>query len=185
MTTPRTTRIGRALRIVPAAALTLAAGALVLSWSRLVPLESWCTAVVLRVLFGAGTGSVDDVIWTGIGTDQMLGMRLTTLCSTVVLLVPLFLLGAGLLAWLRRSPAWRIGAGIVAALIVAVAANQLRLALLVGLWRWQGRAGFDLGHRYLGSIEVIILFALSMFLMVRIATGGRRTVAEPAQEIAA
>lgn len=175
----------RALRLTGAAALLAVAATLLVCWSRLVPTETSWTAAALRPLFGAGTGAAEDVVWTGIGTDAMLGMRLTTLCSTIVLLVPLGALGAALLLWLRRSPGWRIGVGVGFALAVAAAANQLRLALLVALWRWHGQQGFDLGHRYLGSLEVIILFGLSMYLMVRIATGGRRTVQTRSQEATA
>lgn len=180
MTTAR-----RALRLVPALALAAIAVALVAFWSAWIRTESSWTAALLGRVFGPGTGAAEDVFWTGIGTPAMLGMRLTTLCSTVVLLVPLCLLGAALVLGLRRSPLPRIVAGIIAALGVAALANQVRLALLVGLWRWQGQAGFDLGHRYLGSIEVIILFGLSMYLMVRIATGGRRTPTRATQEMPA
>lgn len=167
-------RLTRAARLGTAATLAAAAGALLLAWDALTPAESRWTAIALRLVFGPGTGAAGDVVWTGIGTDRLLGMQLTMLCSTVVLLAPLCLLGAALFAGLRRSPAWRIAAGTGAALLVATLANQLRLALLVVLWRWQGQSGFDLGHRYLGSIGVIILFAVSMYLMVRIAIGGRR-----------
>lgn len=172
----------RALRLGAAALLLATAIALVGNWSRLVPTETRWTATALRLVFGPGTGAAQDVVWTGIGTSSMLGMQLTTLCSTIVLLVPLCALGAALLVGLRRSPAWRIAAGVGVAVLVAAAANQVRLALLVELWRWQGQRGFDLGHRYLGSLEVIILFGLSMYLMVRIATGGRRTASTGSQE---
>lgn len=180
--TRRVTAAGRALRAGQATILAAAATALVVGWSRLIPTETSWTAKLLRHVFGGGTGAAGDTVWTGIGTPAMLGMRLTTQCSTTVLLVPLCLLGAALTVGLRRSPAWRIALGVAAALAVAVAANQLRLALLVVLWRWQGQGGFDLGHRYLGSVEVIVLFGVSMYFMVRVATGGRRTGARVAAE---
>ncbi len=169
----------RAGRLLVAAALAGAGLVLAVAWPAVVPLEAAWSARALRLVFGSGVGAAQDVVWTGIGSPALLGMRLTLLCSTGVLLVPLLLAGGALVAWLRRCPLPRVLAGVALGLAVAVAANQLRFALLVALWRAYGEGGFVFGHQYAGSLLVIILFALSMYLMVRLAAGLRR-VATPA-----
>lgn len=155
-------------------ALTAGAVVLFVTWNSIIRAEALFTAYVLRFVYGPGTGAAGDTVWTGIGSPELFGMRLTVLCSTYVLLIPLLLLGATMALWLRRAPLWRVLLGCAASLVVAIAANQIRFVMLVALWRGAGQAGFDLGHRYIGSLEVIALFALAMFVAVRVAAGPRK-----------
>lgn len=164
----------RAARLACAVPLLLAAVALFVTWTRLVPTEAALTTDVLDLAFGPGVGVDGDVIWTGIGTDRLFGIELTPLCSTVVLLMPVLFFGGLLVLWLSKAPLWRALVGVAVGVALAVAANQIRFLLLVALWRGFGLGGFQVGHRYVGSIEVLLVFGLAMFAMLRIATGSSK-----------
>ncbi len=114
-----------------------------------------------------------DVIYFGIGTQDVHGIQITPMCSTVVLLVPLLALG-GVLMLLGSVPFRRAAIALLGALAIAVACNVIRyVGSSVALQRW-GTAGFDVVHEYVGSLFVIFGFAGAVLLQIVVSVRGRR-----------
>lgn len=162
----------RPARVLAALFMLVVAVAVFLVQEPFVAAEANLAADIARVGVSGQAASLGPVVWVGIGTPAVMAMRITSLCSTVVLVTPVLLLGAALMYGLRRAHLHRILAGVVVGLAIVVAANQARYLLLAWLGTSFGHDAFLLGHHWIGAIGVLALFALALFLTVRIAIGG-------------
>jgi exosortase/archaeosortase family protein len=132
-------------------------------------LEARLTAPIVHLVTTGRTNTYKSTIYFGIGTDDLHGINITTLCSTVVLIAPLIAL-AGVLLMLPDFSGARIAAGLAVALVLSAACNVARYAAATAAWQHWGHDGFDTVHRYLGSLLVIFGFAAAFLLLLRIAT---------------
>ncbi|MFC7926661.1 exosortase S [Microbacterium laevaniformans] len=107
------------------------------------------------------------IVYFGIGTDQVTGISITALCSTVVFIVPLIALVAAMLAITRAGVHRVLLAGAVGISVVVVC-NFVRFASAAWAFDRYGRDGFDIVHRYAGSIFVIIGFVAAIVLTLTI-----------------
>lgn len=107
------------------------------------------------------------IVYFGIGTDQVTGLSITALCSTVVFIVPLIALVAAMLAITRAGVRRVLLAGAVGISIVVIC-NLVRFASAAWAFDRYGREGFDIVHRYAGSIFVIIGFVAAIVLTLTI-----------------
>lgn len=107
------------------------------------------------------------IVYFGIGTDQVTGLSITALCSTVVFIVPLIALVAAMLAITRAGVRRVLLAGTVGISIVVIC-NLVRFASAAWAFDRYGREGFDIVHRYAGSIFVIIGFVAAIVLTLTI-----------------
>lgn len=172
--TPRATtiapysRLRRVLRIAVGLVLLATATAL-LTWQQQVRAgEMGLAGAWFHLVLTGTTHTAGDTIyfsWTG---GPLIGLQDTWECTVALLAAPLCAIGGGLLA-LTRIPVRRLLTGLVAALVLVIAVNQIRLAMIaVSLQRW-GLDGYDLSHKVLGSIVAIAGFVIAAMVFLKIA----------------
>ncbi len=111
-------------------------------------------------------------VYFGIGTDQVTGLSITALCSTVVFVAPIIALAAAMLA-ITRAPARRIVAAGLLGIALVVFCNFVRFASAAWAFDRYGREGFDIVHRYAGSLFVIAGFVAAIIVTLVVGLGGR------------
>lgn len=98
--------------------------------------------------------------WVGVGFS--LG------CS-VAPLTALFLLGSAVAAWVRPLRLRSVAMGVGALVLVFVAANQIRIAAIVGMMHAMGfHRGYEFSHIFLGSAISTIGFVAAVYLFVNL-----------------
>lgn len=161
-------RAGGASRLLLATALAALAGLL----SAVEADTRAAEAQVARLLVGAVAAgravASGPVVYFGIGTPEVIGLSITTMCSTTVLVVPLVLLAVAVIGITRARPA-RVGLGLAVGVAIAVACNLVRFGSAAWAYSAYGRDGFDLMHRYIGSLFVIAGFIAAILLLLRIS----------------
>lgn len=167
-TFPPYSRLRRVLRI--AVGLVLIGTAVgVLAWQQQVRTgEMNLAGAWFHLVLSGTTHTAGDTIyfsWTG---GPLIGLQDTWECTVALLAAPLCGIGGALLA-LTRMPVRRLLTGLVAALVLVIAVNQIRLAMIaISLQRW-GLDGYDLSHKVLGSIVAIAGFVIAAMVFLKIA----------------
>ena len=131
-------------------------------------LEAEFTSHLVGIFTLGRASHFDTTIWFGIGTNQVAGLSVTFLCSSVILIAPLMVIAALILA----VPGFRLRAVITSLLLslgLAVGTNVLRFGLAAGAYQAYGMGGFDFVHRYGGALMVIFAFMASIILLVVVA----------------
>ena len=171
MTTAATTRYPRSLRALRIAVglVLLATATALLTWQQQVRAGEMGLAGSWFHLVLSGTPhTAGDTIyfsWTG---GPLIGLQDTWECTVALLAAPLCAIGGVLLA-LTRMPVHRLLTGLALALVLVIAVNQVRLAMVaVSLQRW-GLDGYDLSHKILGSIVGIAGFVIAAMVFLKIA----------------
>ena len=117
--------------------------------------------------------SIDDVLLTGLGTREPMGLQITNECTVLLLIVPMLFI-AGLIILFRRFRVHNVLFGLVMGVLVVTFTNQVRVLLIA--WA-TAHYGFDLGyevsHKFVGSVLAILGFALGVLVMFRLAPGKR------------
>jgi exosortase/archaeosortase family protein len=111
----------------------------------------------------------------GLGTRHAMGLRITAGCSSALLILPLFLVGAGFMAS-RRSTIARILAGTAIGAAVLVVTNQLRLCLIAWFAQEWGHDGFGWAHTVIGSLLSLVGVAASVAILLLLAMRQREPV---------
>jgi exosortase/archaeosortase family protein len=127
---------------------------------------------ILRVITTSGVyvASSRETVYFGLSSATPLGLQMTPECSSVFMLIPLFLVTAVML-WFRPSNARRLFLSLLAASAVVIFVNQLRLLAIVGLVHWLGvDNGYYWGHTLLGSMVSVFGGAVALVLFVWLAT---------------
>ncbi|MDN5725486.1 MAG: exosortase S [Propionibacteriales bacterium] len=135
--------------------------------------EATLMAPLLSAVLTGGAVPVDTAVMIGIGQSDVYRLAITSMCSTAVLFVPLLAL-AGLILLGPRFRLRRVFAGLGVGLMISLVANFGRYALAAWALETFGLEGFDVVHRWAGSLLVIFAFAFAFFVMLKIATGGGR-----------
>ena len=167
-------------RLATAGALAIAAAALIATEATTRAAEAILAREFIGLVAPGRAVAAGPIVWFGIGTPEVTGLVITTMCSTTVLAVPLLLLAVAITG-ITRAPTGRVGIGLLVGLGLAVACNMIRFASAAWAYGAYGREGFDLVHRYVGSLFVIVGFVLAIVLLLRIslreagsrAAGGR------------
>jgi exosortase/archaeosortase family protein len=114
------------------------------------------------------------------------GYTVSAGCTATLLVVPFFLVTAGLLSFSRFSLRRSLTALSVVTLLIYVA-NQARLLLIAGVMRaFGGERGYELSHVFLGTIvsTLGVLFAIVAFVAILVGwrpAGTRRHRPPPAE----
>jgi exosortase/archaeosortase family protein len=120
-------------------------------------------------LLSGSVGTSRDVVYFSWLHGSAVGMRITSECTVALLLGPLCLLAAALLAF-ARTRWYRVLLGLSVGLATAVVVNQLRLVLIaVAMQRW-GLSGYHVSHKFVGTVIALAGFVAAALLMLRIAT---------------
>ncbi|KTR94889.1 hypothetical protein NS220_07700 [Microbacterium testaceum] len=162
------TRTGRARRTILAALLLTIAALLISAEAETRAGEAMLARAVIAPFTPGRAVASGSIVYFGIGTPEVTGLSITTLCSTTVLVVPLVLLAVAVLG-VTRARSSRVGLGLALGVIVAVTSNMIRFGSAAWAYSEYGREGFDLVHRYLGSLFVIAGFIAAILLSLRIA----------------
>jgi exosortase/archaeosortase family protein len=120
------------------------------------------------VLDGSAKTSHNVVYFSWLGRSEV-GMRISTECTVAMLTAPLCIVAAALLMFARAR--WsRLVVGLAVGLTILVGINQLRLALIaVSMQHW-GMTGYDVSHKFLGTVVALAGFVVGVLTMLRIAT---------------
>ena len=160
-------------RLVPAGLLGALAVLLVVENEAVRTFEARCAGPLVGLLTGSGgSRAVGDVVFFGLGTKDALGLKISTGCTTVVLLTPFLLIMAAIAA---RSPVpvARVVAAATVGSGMLVAVNVIRLTGIAWATSVWGLAhGFEISHFLVGSIFAILGFAAALVVSVRLLVGG-------------
>jgi exosortase/archaeosortase family protein len=162
-----TSRPARARLNLTALSLALTGILLLVLGEQVRTLEAWVQATALD-LFGIAATAVRETVMVRLPSGLGVGIRITPGCSVGPLLAT-FLLGSSPFVW-YRSLGWRCVLTAVAQLaVVLVAANQMRIAVIVGSMQlWGIHRGYEVSHVFLGSTITTIGFVLGALLFVRL-----------------
>jgi exosortase/archaeosortase family protein len=159
-------------RWVPAGLLALLAVLLVVENQAIRTVEARCARPLVGLLTpGGGSLAVGDVIFFGLGTRDPVGLRITTGCTTVVLLAPFLLIMAAIAA---RSPVpvTRVVSAATVGSALLVAVNLIRLTGIA--WAtsvWGLTHGFEISHFLVGSLVAVAGFAGALVVALRLLVG--------------
>ena len=120
------------------------------------------------ILHGSATSSHNVVFFPWLRRSEV-GMRITAECTVAILTAPLCIVAAALLLFARAR--WtRLVGGLAVGLLILVGVNQLRLALIaISMQHW-GMSGYDVSHKFLGTVLALAGFVFGVLSMLRIAT---------------
>lgn len=164
-----------ATRLSAALVLILTATALVVAQVSVRATEASLAALWLKPLLNGDVLASGDGVLVSSTPDGPVRFIITTSCTVIVLMVPMLLLGVGLLFGKRSRPG-RVLAAAAACAAGLVVVSQLRLGVIAFATQWAGLStGFEIAHVFIGSLISIVGFAGSAILLVRIGTSrGRR-----------
>ncbi len=124
-------------------------------------------AHVLSPFVPGGVRGGSDFVVLSVGHLTVMGYQVTVECTSLVILVPLFVIAAVMLAFARLRW-WRFFAGLIAMTVVVLVVNTVRIALICwGTYAW-GFGRFGLLHTFVGSVIGLIGFAAGLSTMVLI-----------------
>ncbi|MDQ1131381.1 exosortase S [Microbacterium sp. SORGH_AS_0888] len=186
----RRTRVGGVSRLPLSLSLLATAGLLALAQERVRDGEAQLARLLIGLITPGRASAAGPIVYFGIGTGEVTGLSITTMCSTTVLILPLLLIAA-VVAGLARTAQPRIIAGLAGALALAVTCNVIRFAGAAWAYAAFGMDGFDLVHRYIGSLFVIAGFIAAIVLFLRVSLreprsrrAQRRATDAPAPQLA-
>jgi exosortase/archaeosortase family protein len=160
---------GRAASVLVALALIALAATLLALQEQFRDVEARVAAFLMDPFVHGGTAPAGSIVWFGLGTQQVTGFQITTLCSTVILVTPL-LAAAGLMLLVRPLALGRVLVGLAIGTGIVTLCNLLRYGFAAIAMQTWGSDGFELVHRYLGSLLVIAGFIAAVILLLRFAT---------------
>jgi hypothetical protein len=169
---------GRAAAI---AALALTASALLVFEYQFRHLEAVTASAMIGLMTPTLAATKAPIIWFGLGQPGAFGLVITPDCSSALLLVPLCLLGIGLMIP-RRLHAGRVAGGLGGAAVLLIGGNMARIGVIAVAVRIAGLGlGYQVGHLIIGSLVSIICIAASLvFLAWTITSPWRRRSGQPA-----
>lgn len=161
-------------RIIPIALLASTALLLLVFQYQFRHVEAATAAGMYGVLTPTLAASSAPIVWFGLGAPGAFGLVITPECSSALLLVPLCVLGIGLMIP-RRLGIRRVSTALAVAAVMLVAGNLMRMGLIAAMIRLVGiQTGYELGHLVLGSVVSIVCIATSLVVLTVIVTGHGR-----------
>jgi hypothetical protein len=128
-------------------------------------IEAVAASTMLSVMTPTLVATKAPIIWFGLGQPQAFGLVITPDCSSALLLVPLCLLGIGLMIP-RRLHAGRVASGLGGAAVMLVGGNMARIGIIALAIRVAGLGlGYQLGHLIVGSLVSIVCIAASLVFL--------------------
>lgn len=116
------------------------------------------------------------IVWFGLGRPGGFGLLITPDCSAAFLIVPLFLLGMGLVLPVRLVLRQVLNA-LATATVILLTGNLLRIGAIAVAMRIAGPdTGYQIGHLLIGSAISVIFISISLILITIIISGRQITV---------
>ena len=113
-------------------------------------------------------GSTRDIVTFGWSKGPLVGLKITSECTVALLIGPLIILAAIMLA-VTKMQIRRLAAGLAVALAIVVVVNQLRLALIAVSTQHWGISGYDVSHKFVGTLVALVGFVAAVLLMIKLA----------------
>lgn len=168
----------RAPRIAGAFALASLGVLMIVNQSWIRDDEARIAAAWFGVLLQGSATSSHDIVFFGWLRGSQVGMRISAECTVAMLTAPLCLVAAALLGFARAQ--WkRLLTGLAVGLVILVGVNQLRLALIAICMQHWGMSGYDVSHKFLGTVFALAGFVVGVLAMLRIATSDPSHRVEP------
>lgn len=124
----------------------------------------------LGLLLEGPVGRIDDLLYFSWSDGNRIGMRITHACTVVLLVVPFAVAGAIVLAFTRFSLP-RVVVGLLAGVVMLLAVNQVRIGLVAFSIQHWGMTGYDVSHKFVGTVVGLAGFTAALLLMLRISAG--------------
>lgn len=160
-------RVDTARRILIGIALGVLGVTLILVQLQARSIEATWLAACMRFFIHGTAVSSGPIVFFGIHANDVHGLLITGLCSSVVLVVPL-LLGAGLITLLlKRVILNQLLFALARSLLIVLVANFARYTAAAVAYQQLGMNGFDIVHDYIGSFLVIVAFGVAIVGLVR------------------
>ena len=135
--------------------------------------EAVAAAAIYNLITPTLAATQAPIIWFGLGRPGSFGLLITPDCSAALLLVPLLLLGMGLVVPLRLRLRRVIGPLAVGSALLA-SGNLLRIASIALAIKVGGPGiGYQVGHLVIGSGISVVFIGVSLILMTVIITSRR------------
>ena len=165
---------GRSLRILISFVVLAMAGAAAYAHEAVRSTEGMVSARVLEGVFGYDLYSWRDQIIFRLGDERfdVLALRVTVECTSLVVLVPLLLFGAGILIFTRVG----IGRWVVSVLVamtIIFTANIVRIATIGYSLREFGRDGYGWTHTVVGTGIIAVGTVIAVITMLAIQSHKR------------
>ncbi|GAA4817453.1 exosortase/archaeosortase family protein [Nocardioides caeni] len=116
----------------------------------------------------------EDLLYFPWVNGPAVGLQITSECTVILLIAPVVVVAAVLCA-LTRFQLLRVAGGLIAGVALLMIANQIRLLVIafsVQTWGW---AGYDVSHKFVGTVIGLVGFTLAVLLMLRVAAGSDRS----------
>lgn len=161
-------RAGQVANIVVSVVLLICVGVLVFSNERVRAVEAFTASTWLDPLLPGGVSAAGSIFMITSSPDGAIAFRITTECTSIVLIAPLMVFAAALL--LRRGTSTgRVLAGTAVMVVVIEAVNQGRLGVIAwSTHTWGLHPGYDISHTFVGSVIGVAGFAIGLLLMLAI-----------------
>ncbi|WP_374009588.1 exosortase/archaeosortase family protein [Leifsonia sp. LS-T14] len=166
-------KVGRAVRLLTAAALVTLSVMLVLGQEAFRIFEARVMTAVLKPFLGHDVFAFQDQFVIKTDPSHYLGLQITIECTTLVLLVPTLLFAAVMIGLLPRVTwvRWAVGLAVGLALIVTV--NLTRIAIIAFATLIWDHDGYEWSHLVVGTVFALIGIVATLIIMLRIMTGRR------------
>ena len=160
----RTSRVALSLPILGAALYVL------LYQNSFRDLEALMAQSWLSTLIEGSVGRIGNLIYFSWPDGPAIGLRIGPECTVALLIAPFFVVVATLVSVTRfRVGKTLLGLAIGSAMLLVV--NQIRIALIaVSIQQW-GMTGYDVSHRFIGTVVGLAGFTAALLVMVKIASG--------------
>ena len=139
--------------------------------------EAAASALVIERLFGSDIYSWRDQVIYRLSEDRfdVLALRITVECTSLVVLVPLLIFAVGVLL-ITRVGIGRWTVSVLVAMSIVVTANIARIVTIAYSLREFGREGYGWSHTVIGTgiIAVATVIAVITMLAIQSYKGHRR-----------
>lgn len=168
----------RILRILVAGIALAAAAMLVVFNFEVRSVEAILAAITLDPFVPDGSFASRESFLVWIEPEHLVAFQVTIECTVLIILVPLLLVWAAMLAF-SSLKWWRAFVALAVTLIAVAAVNILRLAFIGwASYTWGMDFGFPLAHTFIGSLIGLIGFAGGLAALILIM-GGRFRKSRP------
>ncbi len=141
--------------------------------------EAAAAAAMYNLVTPTMAATQSPIVWFGLGRPGGFGLLITPDCSAAFLLVPLFLLGMGLVLPVRLALR-QVLAALATATLILIAGNLLRIGAIAVAMRAAGPdTGYKIGHLVIGSAISVIFISISLVMVTIIITGRQMTAKRP------
>lgn len=131
--------------------------------------EARVLAAWLNPLIEGGVRPQATYYFVSLPADRLIAFNITMECTALLLVSPLAVVAAFMLMFTKLG-ALRASWALAASAIITFAINQSRLAVIAWMTQtWGMDFGYEMGHRFIGSLIALLAFAVGFLILLWIA----------------